>query len=262
MGLAVLALCCHFYLNEEMKLREWIGVVLAFYYTVKLSSNFDYGDTWHRDEAEVQGWEMSFSAVYILLMAASFSNLGNFLQTRQRLNAPKGSIGAASASSMAPAGSSAVGDMMEFSAGYLPSSKTSQDLVIGAVIGAIFGLSASMSKVGFLLEYDYDSKLCIILGIACSIVITACGVVLRNEAMKRGATMVICATAAMTQMVTVLLVGIFMLDEALPDPDWDDDATRKYNNIVISWVGMLVAAALLASVDRTSGRLDEDEKVG
>ena len=261
MGLAVLALCCHFYLAEEMKLREWIGVVLAFYFTVKLSSNFDYGDTWQRDAAETQGWEMSFSAMYILLMAGTFSYLGNFLQMRQRLSAPKGSIGAASASSMAPAGS-AVDDMMEFSAGYLPSTKTSQDLAIGAVIGAIFGLSASMSKVGFLLELDYDSKLCIVFGVACSIVITACGVVLRNDAMKRGATMVICSTAAMTQMLTVLFVGIFMLDEALPDPDWDDDSTRKYNNIVISWVGMLVAAVLLASVDRTSGRIDEDEKVG
>ena len=260
-GLAVLAIACHYYLNEEMKIREWIGVCLAFYYTIKLASTFDYGEKWHGFEEDIQGWEMAFSSVYIMLMAATAVIAGNFIQSRLLSPASKANLpGSPNPNHMAPA-SMSHDDASDFSAQYMPSTKTRQDVLIGFAIGTIFGLSASMSKVGFLLALDFKHNVFSVAGVLISIAITASGVTLRNEAMKRGATMVICSTAAMANLFTTIFVGVAMLGDGLPDRTWDDAAAAQFWNIVYSWCGMLVATALLASVDRTSGQLDE-EKMG
>ena len=216
---------------------EWFGVGLAFFCTLGIGSSVNREE--HRRVIS-QMRTAEFGSFYVFMLCLCALYAGHYLQSKIKSSNKTSILGTSN-------------DKTEQEES-LPlraySVRSQTDVMLGLVYGTLFGLSACITRAGFLLSRYFGSVYGVI-GVLMSIFITGCGITIRTEALKRGSAVVICSTSAMATIVTVVLVGIICLDEVIPkDP-------LVFVTMLACWIGMGVAVAILASSDRSNKKPEE-----
>eukprot|EP00271_Cylindrocystis_brebissonii_P020860 TRINITY_DN7150_c0_g1_i2.p1 TRINITY_DN7150_c0_g1~~TRINITY_DN7150_c0_g1_i2.p1 ORF type:complete len:443 (+),score=55.69 TRINITY_DN7150_c0_g1_i2:994-2322(+) len=191
-GLAILAVFSHFYLHEAMFPRDWVGVALAAAGTIGVGMT---------GEDAVESTDNISSGRLLMFVLWLLIALGGLEWWTQDLKSKRKAREHASAISPLSAGHS---DVME-------------EIAAGMQAGACFGMSAAASKTGFILAGQGGYyKLYAPLGIACSISLSSSGFFCQNRGFKEGRAVVVSTCAAVSSIVTGVLVGMVALGETLP----------------------------------------------
>ena len=195
-------------------------------------------------EDDQPGVTAVMGSMYVLLLCFTVLYTGHVIQSRLKSSSSKTPLLGGSAEKIADHEDSSLSPLR------VPTSQSRTDVALGLICGTLFGMSACVTRTGFLLAREFGSIFSFF-GIIASIYVTGCGVAMRTEALKRGATVVICSSSAMATIVTVIFVGVVCLDEPLPQNGKD------IVFIFFSWIGMLIAVAILASSDRSNKKPEE-----
>ncbi|EFN54092.1 hypothetical protein CHLNCDRAFT_136216 [Chlorella variabilis] len=228
-GLVGLAVYSHLFLKEKMHALEWGAVALAFVGTIGLGATGSDGD------AAGSGGAADAAAA-----AAGADGAGG--------TAAAAAVKAAGAARQVvqPGAFRMLGVVLLLSAGVLlvsllrqrhhhrqrrPGDRTTA-ATYGLQAGACFGLSAASCRIGFLLAQRL-SKLWVAVGLGGSVTLSSSGFVLQ--------TLIVCTLAAVSSMVTGVLVGVLGLAEALPQ------TAGAVVTRVLSWACVLLGVTVLAN---------------
>ncbi|KAK9916037.1 hypothetical protein WJX75_007653 [Coccomyxa subellipsoidea] len=185
LGLAVLSVFSHFYLKERLHRGEWAAVVLAGLGTIGVGATS--GSEASSDGEEVE--EATPSAVRIvavmLLLCGAVAALP-LVHARQMSAADRRARAAKPSAS-----------------------------VYGLQAGACFGMSAAACRTGFLLAARV-SWTAAPAGLCTSVALSSAGFALQTLGFKDGNTVVVCTCAAVSSMLTGVLVGLLALGERMP----------------------------------------------
>ncbi|CAL8470432.1 g9974 [Coccomyxa elongata] len=211
LGLAVLSVFSHFYLKERLHRGEWAAVALAGLGTVGVgaTSGTEPGGSGLNGEQEQAMPSATRIVAVMLLLCAAVAALPLVLARR-----------------------TAAADRRARSA--KPSAS-----VYGLQARACFGMSAAACRTGFLLAARV-SWTAAPAGLAASICLSSTGFALQTLGFKDGNTVVVCTCAAVSSMVTGVLVGLLALDERLPR-SLSMRALR-----LLSWVAIALGVGALA----------------
>eukprot|EP00884_Botryococcus_braunii_P012214 jgi/Botrbrau1/20994/Bobra.0144s0012.2 len=205
-GLVTLAIFSHFYLEERLKWGEWAATAVAAAGTVLLgASTEDTPPGAPRTPPNQARVAVVLLACVAGVGAVSLLRLGTYGQRRK------------------PG----------------PSARASAAL-FGLQAGCCFGLSAASCRSGFLLA-SHGSWLAAPLGLLCSVGLSSAGFMLQTVGLKDGNSVVVCTCAAVTSMVSGVVVGIMALGEGLPS-SWQLRAVR-----FLAWILIMLGVAVLAT---------------
>ncbi|PSC67869.1 putative magnesium transporter NIPA9 isoform A [Micractinium conductrix] len=217
-GLVGLAVYSHLFLKERMHALEWGAVALAFVGTVGLgATSADAGN----DAAAGGDARAAAAAAAVASEPGALRMLGVLLV----LAAAVGAVSLLRAKH----------PHRQRRAGDRPAAAS-----YGLQAGACFGLSAASCRIGFLLAQRL-TRLWVAVGLAGSVALSSSGFVLQTCGFKEGSAVIVCTLAAVSSMVTGVVVGVLGLAEALPHTA-GAAAVR-----LASWVCMLLGVAVLAN---------------
>ncbi|KAK9836309.1 hypothetical protein WJX81_004242 [Elliptochloris bilobata] len=207
-GLVSLAVFSHFWLKERLNRSEWGAVAIAALGTIGIGATA---------EAAPPGQSAPSGARMVGVLAGlALALLGTFLAQR------RGIPPAGAARRRAPAA-------VKQAAAWC-----------GLQAGACFGLSAAACRTGFLLAAR-SSWLAAPAGLGASAAFTSAGFMLQTVGLKDGNTVVLCTCAAVSSMVTGVLVGMLALGEGLP-------SSRSLGAArLLSWLLLIVGVSALAN---------------
>ncbi|KAK9833929.1 hypothetical protein WJX74_010096 [Apatococcus lobatus] len=192
-GLVTLAIFSHLYLKERLQAAEWLSTLLAACGTVALGVASE-------GQASSEGGRVKTPKLSLgragLVLGGLFVLLAMLAVLRARPQ--QGLQRRASASG-----------------GGGSSNQRTVASSFGLQAGACFGMSAAACRTGFLLGSQV-SVLCVPVGILAGSGLTTVGLMLQTCGLKDGNTVVVCTCAAVSSMVTGVLVGLLALQEALP----------------------------------------------
>ncbi|KAL3695092.1 hypothetical protein R1sor_008743 [Riccia sorocarpa] len=221
-GLGVLAVFSHFYLRESMQTLDWLAVFMAALGTIGVGITGE----------EQKNVEVSLSRLllFLLCLLLFFVILNIWTQSgKQRRKShedPSSPISGLSAGHV---------DVME-------------EITAGLQAGALFGLSAVLCKLGFLLAEKDISALCIPAGLVGSVICSTAGFFYQTKNLKDGRAVVVSTCAAVASIVTGVLVGFLALGESLPV----SPVARIF--LCFGWV-LLIAGIILLLVSDKLGRM-------
>jgi drug/metabolite transporter (DMT)-like permease len=237
-GLVGLAVWSHFFLKEHLQSWEWAAVATAGVGTLGLGLSSTATNS-NNDPSPTAG---SFRMLFVLLLAGAAVASITIVRRKRVQKIP--------------------------SHHRRPMDKTAAALY-GLQAGGCFGLSAVTCRIGFLLSSSSSISnsissqsaaaagvvaatstggggtalwlAWILLGLLGSIFLSSTGFVLQTMGLKEGSTVVVCTCAAVSSMVTGVLVGMIGLAEPLPD-----GKTALLIRIT-SWAAVLVGVIALAN---------------
>lgn len=183
-GLVGLAVYSHYALKERLSGWEWGAVGMAGVGTTLLGAcSRPGGEKDRATDPTVSAFRMIFSLVVSGLCIVLLGVLRNERQRqRKKLNLATGE-----------------------------QTKTVPALY-GLQAGGCFGLSAAVSRTGFLLASTLG-WMWAILGLSMSVALSTTGFVLQTKGLKDGSTVVVCTCVAVTSMVAGVLIGVLGLGE-------------------------------------------------
>lgn len=267
-GMAVLAVFSKFYLQEELKPTEQVGVGLAVIGTIGVGLT--------AEPVEEEQWPNAvLGTLTFLVLGAIFATLEATLRAASR---HLGGGGGSSSDAFSPtkgiaagggstggtpmkqpahrlqelADASGLGDILRSASTFDPLAERSSrartvEIVAGVQAGMLFGLSAAAARTAMLLAQLLEIPALSIAGIACSVLLSSAGIFSQNRGMKEGRAMVVCTYAAISTIVTGVTVGLMALNEALP----------RHGHDALGWslslLFILAGVALL--VRRNEGRM-------
>jgi multidrug transporter EmrE-like cation transporter len=198
-GMAVLALFSHYYLREELRALEWLGVAVAATGAMGVGA-VGGGGGGSGPSSNGAPALLEASAPAALLLCAMVGALGGLeviaraAQLRdKRLASPL--------------------PLYELSA----RGHALHELATGVQGGLLFGLSSAASRTALLLSAQLRLPALVPLGVCASIVLSACGFLCQARGLKDGRAVVVCTYAAIATIASGVLVGVFALAEPLPE---------------------------------------------
>jgi len=198
-GIAILAIFSHFYLQEVLQPTERAGVAMAVLGTVGIGLTATPG---------VDAMPIAWVGTLVLaLMLVIFVALEGAL--RQASHAPSGGP-----KLQELADARGLGDVI--AVGRRPTTHT-VEVAAGVQAGMLFGLSAASARTGMLLTQLLVSPLFAPLGVAGSVALSSAGIFCQNRGMKVGRAVVVCTYAAIGTIVSGIVLGLFALNEAVPE---------------------------------------------
>jgi drug/metabolite transporter (DMT)-like permease len=239
-GLVGLAVWSHFFLKEHLQSWEWAAVATAGFGTLGLGLSSTATNS-NNDPSSTAG---SFRMLFVLLLAGAGVASITIVRRKRVQKIP--------------------------SHHRRPMDKTAAALY-GLQAGGCFGLSAVTCRIGFLLSssssisYSISRQTAavaaagvvaatttggggtalwlawILLGLLGSIFLSSIGFVLQTMGLKEGSTVVVCTCAAVSSMVTGVLIGMIGLAEPLPD------GKSALLIRITSWAAVLVGVIALAN---------------
>lgn len=236
-GLVGLAVWSHFFLKEHLQSWEWAAVATAGVGTLGLGLSSTATNN-NNDPSPTAG---SFRMLFVLLLAGAAVASITIVRRKRIQKIP--------------------------SHHRRPMDKTAAALY-GLQAGGCFGLSAVTCRIGFLLGSSSISSSIssqaavagataaatttagggtaiwlawILLGLLGSVFLSSTGFVLQTMGLKEGSTVVVCTCAAVSSMITGVLVGMIGLAEPLPDGN-----TAMLIRLS-SWTAVLVGVISLAN---------------
>lgn len=209
-GLAMLSVFSHFYLKEAMNLLDWIGVAMAATGTIGV------GIIGEEQEAST----ISFRPFAWLIISTLilFGLLNTLLRVRERRHRAQ----------------------------ELTQTEVVEEIIVGLEAGILFGLAAAISRLGFILSEQGFSKMSIPIGIALSICCSGSGFFYQTKGLKHGRAIVVSTCAAVSSIVTGVLVGMLALGEMLPV------APFSRMLLVLGWSLIIFGVVVLMSSHRLS----------
>ena len=121
------------------------------------------------------------------------------------------------------------------------------DLVAGARAGALFGVSACATRLGFTASDSGGGALCAALGIACSVGLSAGGFYYQTRAFKDGRAVSVATAASVSSMLTGVVVGLAALGERMPA------AMSKSVLRLLAWALLVVGIGTTRSCSASPG---------
>ncbi|CAL5218552.1 g243 [Coccomyxa viridis] len=200
LGLAMLSIFSHFYLKERLQGSEWAAVCVAALGTIGI------GATSAGDAAGDDAGTPSIARIIGVLGLLCIAVLADSFLRYQRASQDKRSAKAAQPSASA---------------------------------GACFGLSAACCRTGFLLARRL-TWLAAPAGLCMSIVFSSLGFMLQTLGFKDGHSVIVCTCAAVSSMVTGVLVGLLALGEGMPS------TLRMQALRLLSWLCITAGVSALA----------------
>ncbi|KAL4428992.1 hypothetical protein ABPG77_006031 [Micractinium sp. CCAP 211/92] len=227
-GLVGLAVYSHLFLKEKLATLEWLAVALAFAGTLGLGATSSEG--------------------------GGSNGTGDGSDAAAGAAGAAGGAGAAAAGAGEPGALRMLGVLLALALAVLLVSllrsrhshrqrrggDKSAAALCGLQAGACFGLSAASCRIGFLLAQRL-SRLWVAVGLGGSVALSSSGFVLQTCGFKEGSAVVVCTLAAVSSMVTGVLVGVLGLAEALPHTA-GAAAVR-----LVSWACILLGVSVLAN---------------
>lgn len=211
-GLAILAVFSHFYLHETMNSLDWLGVALAGTGTIGVGMA---GEEQKTSDLHILRfiWFIVWAILLFQLMAKSSSQADccmRFLHTSY--------MGSLDWWACSPKGGfrphEHVGPILTpSSAGH---TDVIQEVVAGLEAGACFGMAAVVARVGFMLADHGHSRICVPAGILAGVFCSGGGFFCQTKGLKGGRAVVVSTCAAVSSIVTGVLVGMLALGEKLP----------------------------------------------
>ncbi|KAL4440316.1 hypothetical protein ABPG75_003317 [Micractinium tetrahymenae] len=248
-GLVGLAVYSHLFLKEKLATLEWLAVALAFAGTLGLGATSSEGGSSDSGGSSAGSRGVAAAAGAGAAGAAGSADAAAAVGTA-------GGAGAAAAAAAAgePGALRMLGVLLALALAVLLASllrsrhshrqrrggDKSAAAVYGLQAGACFGLSAASCRIGFLLAQRL-SRLWVAVGLGGSVALSSSGFVLQTCGFKEGSAVIVCTLAAVSSMVTGVLVGVLGLAEALPQTV-GAAAVR-----LISWACILLGVAVLAN---------------
>jgi drug/metabolite transporter (DMT)-like permease len=244
-GLVVLLVFSHFYLEERLKPKEWTSAGIAFLGVLGLGLSGEGGGK-PRDHQEPSPLRILLCFLLLLLLLGVECYLRHY-GAHPALQKALGLLGSSSTSSTGAHGGGTMhsggsgGALNSYSRHvHSPSAESwvqvSRDVssdgqsssshataavaldsaLCGLEAGTCFGLSAAASRTGFILAQRLKSPIWIVLGLGSSIGLSSSGFILQTKGLKAGNTVVVCTMAAVSSMVSGVAAGLLALGEQLP----------------------------------------------
>ncbi|KAL1496612.1 hypothetical protein AB1Y20_014216 [Prymnesium parvum] len=204
-GMAILAVFSHFYLKEHLQNAERIGVGIALLGTIGVGATAPPSP----DAMPVA----STGLLLLVLLAAVFAALEGALHQSSRSST--GRHGAVPRL-LELAEARGLADVFA-SAGQPVSSSGRIETIAGVQAGIFYGLSAGCARTGMLLSQLLSLPALGVLGVGISVACSSTGIFCQNRGMKDGRAMIICTYAALSTIVTGVTVGLFALNESIPE---------------------------------------------
>lgn len=183
-GLVGLAVYSHYALKERLSDWEWGAVGMAGVGTTLLGACSSGSPASQEREASAGQPASTFRMIFSLLLSGIFIVALGVVRNRRQRRRNKSNL----------AGEQTV------------------PALYGLQAGGCFGLSAAVSRTGFLLASTLG-WVWPILGLSTSIALSATGFVLQTKGLKDGSTVVVCTCVAVTSMVAGVLIGVLGLGE-------------------------------------------------
>ena len=225
-GLVVLLIFSHFYLEERLKTKEWLAAGLAFVGVLGLGISAEGGGGAGVGGAglhHTSSGSQLFSTKHTHSNTTSIESLN--LNTIQMTSQGGGMSSPSSSSDFHSSSHAAV---------------ALDSALCGLEAGACFGLSAAASRTGFIMAHKLSSPIWVIIGLGASVGLSSSGFVLQTKGLKSGNTVVVCTMASVSSMVSGVAAGLFALGERLPK-------SRLMLTIrFISWLFILMGTGSLA----------------
>ncbi|OIW03138.1 hypothetical protein TanjilG_11775 [Lupinus angustifolius] len=179
-GLAILSIFSHFYLKEVMNIVDWVGITLAGFGTIGVGAG--------GEEQEAVALSIFHIPSLAFVVFILFILLNGWLRICKRQRREQ--------------------EMMEYD--------VVEEIIYGLESGILFGMSAVISKMGFLfLEQGFHKllvPLCIMISVCCS----GTGFYYQTRGLKHGRAIVVSTCAAVASILTGVLAGMLALGERLP----------------------------------------------
>mmetsp|Transcript_21576 Transcript_21576/g.50306 ORF Transcript_21576/g.50306 Transcript_21576/m.50306 type:complete len:247 (+) Transcript_21576:394-1134(+) len=213
-GMAVLALFSHYYLHEELRRIEWLGVLTAGLGAVGVGVVAAPTDS--SDSPELTKLELTPTTLLLLLglliALVSLEVLVRAVAVREK--APICEMGSGS--------------------------RALHEFATGLQAGIMFGLSAAASRCALLLSMQFAQPILIPVGIGCSVLLTSAGFFMQARGLKDGRAVVVCTYAAISTLASGVLVGVLALSEPLPETGAQLAAWWASMLMIAFGVGLLV----------------------
>ncbi|XP_057855750.1 probable magnesium transporter NIPA9 isoform X2 [Cryptomeria japonica] len=207
-GLAVLSMFSHFYLKETMNPLDWLGIAMAGVGTIGVGIIGEEQET-----STISFLHLAWLIISIIFL---FGLLNGWLSLRRRKRRAQ----------------------------ELTQTEVVEEIIAGLEAGILFGLAAAISRMGFLLSEQGFSKMSIPVGIAISICCSGSGFFYQTKGLKHGRAIVVSTCAAVSSIVTGVVVGMFALGEMLP--------VAPFSRIllVLGWSLIIIGVVVLMSSHR------------
>lgn len=189
-GLAILAVFSHFYLHETMNSLDWLGVALAGTGTIGVGMAGEEQKT-----SDLHILRFIWFIVWAILL---FGSLDWWACSPKGGFRPHEHVGPI---------------LTPSSAGH---TDVIQEVVAGLEAGACFGMAAVVARVGFMLADHGHSRICVPAGILAGVFCSGGGFFCQTKGLKGGRAVVVSTCAAVSSIVTGVLVGMLALGEKLP----------------------------------------------
>ncbi|XP_020224680.1 probable magnesium transporter NIPA9 isoform X1 [Cajanus cajan] len=207
-GLAILSIFSHFYLKEVMNAVDWVGITLAGFGTIGVGAG--------GEEQEVVALSIFHIPGLAFVVFILFILLNGWLRICKHQRREQ--------------------EMMEYD--------VVEEIIYGLESGILFGMSAVISKMGFLfLEQDFPKLLvpvCIMISVCCS----GTGFYYQTRGLKHGRAIVVSTCAAVASILTGVLAGMLALGERLPSEP------KARLALLLGWLLIIVGVILLVGSTR------------
>ena len=230
-GMAILAVFSKFYLKEELKSVEQVGIGLAVLGTVGVGITAEPPEEEQWPNAIVGSLLLCvliaiFAVLEVMIRHASLQLVsgggaasgGGGGSANEVLSPARGATPAKSAHRLQElADASGLGDILRSASVFDRNSYVRTiEIVAGVQAGMLFGLSAAIARTAMLLSQLLQLPALTPCGVVGSVLLSSAGIFSQNRGMKEGRAMVVCTYAAISTIVTGVAVGLVALNEATP----------------------------------------------
>ncbi|XP_009770654.1 putative magnesium transporter NIPA9 [Nicotiana tabacum] len=207
-GLAILSVFSHFYLKEIMNVIDWIGITLAGIGTIAVGAGGE-----EQQASAISIFHLPWLACAVAIL---FVLLNGWLRIYRRQRREQ--------------------ELMQY--------EVIEEIIYGLESGILFGISAVISKMGFLFLEQGFSKLLVPICISISICCSGSGFVCQTRGLKHGRAIVVSTCAAVASIVTGVLAGMLALGERLPSAP----TSRLW--LLLGWMCIILGVILLVASTR------------
>ena len=248
-GMAILAMFSRYYLREDLKQTEQIGIALAVLGTIGVGVTAEPVATqeqWPNPLSgslllAVLGAAFAGCEVTIAHATTKLSGGGSGSGGDSMFSPSRGGLGATSTKPahrlQELADASGLGDILRTAAFDRRSLTSTVEIIAGLQAGMLFGMSSASARTAMVLAQLLDMPALAPLGIACSVLFSSGGIFAQNRGMKEGRAMVVCTYAAISTIITGVVVGLVALNEATPQ--------NAFLGWILSLLCILAGVALL-----------------